>query len=290
MKMPSNFARWTLLAAVMAASSRPVIARAETERPATFEAVAAASGAGGGESNEDLAKKTQNPVADLISVPFQNNFDFGVGPEDRTVWNLNIQPVIPFHLNERWNLVTRTILPVNHIPQLAPRLESASGIGDLNPSFFLSPAGAETFVWGLGPTMTFPTASDRQLGKGNWSMGPAAVGLFIKGPWVVGALANHQWSFAGWGKRSTNAFLLQPFLNYNFKGGWYLTSSPIITGNFSVGSGDHWVLPLGGGGGKIVRLGKVPFNISLAAYGNVVTPTDGPGWQLRFQVAALFPE
>lgn len=290
MNMPADFARWIILAAVMVASGRPVIARAQTERPATFEAVAAASGAGGGESNEDLAKKTQNPVADLISVPFQNNFDFGVGPEERTVWNLNIQPVIPFHLTERWNLVTRTILPVNHVPQLAPRGESVSGIGDLNPSFFLSPADAKTFVWGVGPTMTFPTASDRQLGKGNWSMGPAAVGLFIKGPWVVGALANQQWSFAGWGKRPTNAFLLQPFLNYNFKGGWYLTSSPIITGNFSVGSGDHWVVPLGGGGGKIVRLGAVPFNISLAAYGNVVTPTDGPDWQLRFQVAALFPE
>ena len=241
-------------------------------------------------SNEDLAKDTQNPVADLISVPFQNNFNFGVGPENRMVWNTNFQPVIPVHLSENWNLISRTILHIDHVPPLRSGAESVTGIGDLNPTLFFSPAKAKHFVWGVGPTMTLPTASDRLLGSGKWSAGPAFVGLFMEGSWVVGALANHQWSFAGWGDRPVNQLLIQPFVNYNFPSGWYLTSAPIITGNFSRSSGDHWVLPIGGGGGRVLRVGKLPLNLSLVPYWNVVTPDGGADWQLRFTFSMLFPE
>jgi hypothetical protein len=241
--------------------------------------------------DEDLVKKTQNPVADLISVPFQNNFNFGAGSKDEMVWILNVQPVIPISLSENWNLITRTILPIINQPSLFPGMDSAFGLGDINPTLFLSPAKPSKFVWGVGPTMTLPTASRSLLGSGKWSAGPAAVGLFMDGPWVVGALANQQWSFAGWGDEDVNALLIQPFLNYNLPHSWYLVSAPIITANFSAGSGDHWTVPVGGGGGRLWRLGKIglPLNTQLQAFYNAVNPDFGPDWQLRFQLQFLFP-
>jgi hypothetical protein len=189
----------------------------------------AAPASGDEESATDLAKKTQNPVADLISVPFQNNFNFNTGAENRSVWVLNIQPVIPIKLTDDWNLITRTIVPIITQPPLAPGVPQAAGLGDINPSFFFSPSGSEEFIWGIGPTFTFPTASNRLLGSGKWSAGPAAVALTMQGPWVVGALVNNQWSFAGWGATRVNALLLQPFVNYNFGEGWYLVSAPILS-------------------------------------------------------------
>jgi hypothetical protein len=243
-------------------------------------------------SDEDLVKKTQNPVADLISVPFQNNFNFGAGSKDEMVWILNVQPVIPISLSENWNLITRTIMPIINQPSLFPGMDSAFGLGDINPTVFLSPAKPSKFVWGVGPTMTLPTASLSLLGSGKWSAGPAAVGLFMDGPWVVGALANQQWSFAGWGDEDVNALLIQPFVNYNLPHSWYLASAPIITANFSAGDGDHWTVPVGGGGGKLWRLGKIglPLNTQLQAFYNAVRPDFGPEWQLRFQLQFLFPK
>src|SRR5215471_5625454 len=120
------------------------------------------------ESEEELAKKTQNPVADLISVPFQNNFTFGTPAEDKTVWVLNVQPVIPLHLTEHWNLITRTIVPIVDQPSLAPGVPQIYALGDVNPTFFLSPVGSKKFIWGLGPTFTLPTASNRLVGSGKW--------------------------------------------------------------------------------------------------------------------------
>ena len=147
---------------------------------------------------ERLAKETQNPIANLISVPFQNNFNFGIGPNDATQWVLNVQPVIPITLNKDWNLITRTIMPIINQPSPAPGIESAFGLGDINPTVFLSPKNSGKLIWGVGPTMTFPTASDSLLGNGKWSAGPALVVLMMPGHWVIGALANNQWSLAGW--------------------------------------------------------------------------------------------
>ncbi|MGH7176083.1 MAG: neuromedin U, partial [Tepidisphaeraceae bacterium] len=220
-------------------------------------------------SAEELAKMTQNPVANLISVPFQNNFNFGIGPKDATQWILNIQPVIPVTLNEEWNLITRTIMPIIYQESPADGVDSVFGLGDINPTFFFSPAKAKRFIWGIGPTVTVPTGTDSQLTSGKWSIGPAAVGLFMEGPWVVGALINQQWSFAGWGDKNVSAMLIQPFVNYNLSDGWYLTSSPILTANWEADSDDVWTVPLGAGAGKIVKFGKLPVNISLQAYYNV---------------------
>jgi len=243
----------------------------------------------GSASAEDLAKQTQNPVANLISVPLQNNFNFGLGPNRVTQWVLNIQPVIPVPLDEDWNLITRTILPVIDQPSIAPGVPNAFGLGDLNPTFFVSPAGSKGFIWGIGPTFTLPTATDRLLGQQMWCAGPAVVGLTMRGPWVVGALAHQQWSFAGWGTQPVNGLLIQPFINYNLPGGWYLSSSPILTANWKAAAGQQWTVPVGGGGGKIVHIGRLPLNLSLSAFYNVETPQYGPDWQLRFTVQILFP-
>ena len=240
--------------------------------------------------SEKLAKETQNPVANLISVPFQNNFNFGLGPNEVTQWVLNVQPVIPVSLSEDWNLITRTVLPVIDQPSIAPGVPSAFGLGDMNPTVFLSPAKSEGFVWGVGPALTLPTATDPLLGQQMWCAGPAAVALTLHGPWVVGALAHQQWSFAGWGEHDVSALLIQPFINYNLPHGWYLSSSPILTANWKAEEGDRWTVPLGGGVGKILHLGKLPLNLSLAAFYNVETPAYGPDWQLRFSIQMLFPK
>lgn len=241
-------------------------------------------------NNEALAKEVQNPVANLISVPFQNNFNFGIGPNEVTQWILNVQPVIPISLNEDWNLITRTIVPIINQPSPAPGISSAFGLGDINPTLFLSPSRSGKFIWGIGPTLTLPTATDALLGSGMWSAGPAVVALTRQGPWVIGALANQQWSFAGWGDQSVSAMLIQPFINYNLPGGWYLTSSPIITANWKESADNAWIVPVGGGLGKIFHLGKLPLNGQISAYYNAKTPEYGPDWQLRVQLQFLFPK
>jgi hypothetical protein len=243
----------------------------------------------------ELQKATQNPVADLISVPFQSNFNFGQGGEgptrEQTQYILNIQPVIPFELNEDWNLITRTIVPIINQPSLFSGMESAWGFGDINPSFFLSPAKPGEWIWGVGPTFTFPTATDETLGQQKYSAGPTAVVLKIQGPWVYGALANNQWSYAGWGEQSVNQMLIQPFVNYNMEKGWYYTASPIITANWEADGGNQWTLPVGGGVGRLFKMGKMPVNMQLAVYYNVEKPDYvGADWQLRFQVQFLFPK
>ena len=141
-----------------------------------------------GESETELAKKTQNPVADLISVPFQSNFNFGVGPRDALLYILNVQPVIPIRLTEDWNLITRTIMPIISQGSPAPGIDHVGGLGDINPSLFLSPSKPGKLIWGVGPTFTLPTASNRLLGSGKWSAGPTGVVLVMQGPWVYGAL------------------------------------------------------------------------------------------------------
>jgi len=239
---------------------------------------------------EELAKEAQNPVAKLISVPFQNNLYFNTGPNHVTQYVLNIQPVIPISLNDDWNLITRTIVPIINLPSPAPGAPNAFGLGDINPTFFLSPAGSRKLIWGVGPTFTLPTATDSLLGNSAWSAGPAAVVLTMQDHWVVGALLNQQWSFAGWGDHYVSAFLAQPFLNYNLPHGWYLTSSPIITANWAADSNDQWTVPVGGGLGKIQRFGKLPINFQVQAFYNAVNPTFAPDWQLRFQVQFLFPK
>lgn len=244
------------------------------------------------QSTEDLAKAAQNPVAAMISLPFQSNTNFGYGPYDKTQEILNIQPVVPFSLTPDWNLITRVIAPVIVQPKLFPGDDTTFGLGDLNPTFFFSPSNSGKFVWGLGPVFLLPTATDDQLGTGKWGAGPSFVGLVSTGPWVVGALVNNIWSFAGDQSRpDVNQMTLQPFVNYNMKDGWYLSSSPIITANWEADNDNRWLVPVGGSVGRVFRVGKQAINASLGGYYNVISPDDsGPDWQIRAQVQFLFPK
>lgn len=243
------------------------------------------------EDESDLAKQSQNPVADLISLPFQNNINFNLGRHNRTQNILNIQPVAPFNLTENWNLITRTIAPVIYQPDILDDSGGEFGLGDINTTWFLSPRKPGKLIWGVGPILSLPTATDEVLGTEKWSAGPSAVVLTMPGRWVIGAIASNIWSFAGDGDRDKiNQFLLQYFVNYNFPNGWYLTSSPINTANWEADSDDRWIVPLGGGFGKVFRLGKLPINASTQSFYNVEHPDAGPEWQLRFQLTFLFPK
>jgi len=235
----------------------------------------------------DLAKKTQNPVSDLISVPFQNNFNFGVGPQDKLQYILNIQPVLPQRISEQWNWIHRAIIPI--IDQPAPVDEF--GLGDIQYQGFLSPANPGKLTWGVGPVLQVPSATDDQLGTEKWSAGVGAVALQMTGPWVYGVLANNIWSFAGDDNRlDVNQMLIQPFVNYNLGKGLAVGTSPIITANWEASSGQKWTVPLGAQISQIIPIGKIPVSFLLGAYYNVEKPDNGPDWSLRFQFALLFPK
>ncbi len=236
----------------------------------------------------ELARSAQNPVASMISLPFQNNTNFDVGPLEKTQNIMNIQPVWPFALNENWNVITRTILPVISQPAFTARQDRENGLGDTVFTAFLSPRDSGRWIWGVGPALLLPTSTDDRLGAGEWGAGPSAVILTMRGPWVVGSLFSNVWSFTG--DTEVNLFTWQYFVNYNLDDGLYLTSAPIITANWEADSDNTWTIPFGGGVGKIFRIGKQPINSSISAYYNVEKPDFGAEWQMRLQVQFLFPK
>ena len=206
-------------------------------------------------SVEDLAKLAQNPIGNLISLPFQNNTNFNVGPQRNVQDILNIQPVIPFSVNSEWNVITRTVAPVVFNPTLGPDVGAVNGLGDVQLSAFLSPAASGKWIWGIGPIAQFPTHTSPTMGNDNFGLGPSAVLLHLdKGdPWVFGMLVNNVWSTGTSAKAPAYSNgLAQPFVNYNFKGGLYLVSSPIVTMNWLAATNQQLTLPVGGGVGKIL--------------------------------------
>ncbi len=237
----------------------------------------------------ELARKTQNPISDLISLPFQNNTNFNLGPENKTQNILNIQPVWPFSLNENWNLITRTIIPVVSQPGFMGQSRT-NGLGDTFFTAFASPKDSGKWLWGVGPAILIPTATDDALGSDQWGAGPSVVVLTMPGKWVIGSLFSNVWSFAGSDNQDVNLFTWQYFINYNMANGWYLTSAPIITANWEASSGNEWTIPFGGGVGKIFRIGKQAINTSIQYYYNVETPQFGADYQLRIQLQLLFPK
>ena len=252
---------------------------------------------------EALAKATQNPVASLISVPFQNNTNFAIGPYDRTQNVLNVQPVIPAKISEHWMLISRIIQPIVWQPYSTQYTGGEFGFGDMSPTFFLSPASPGKLIWGVGPALALPTATNQLLGQGKVSAGPSVVALLQPGHWTLGALVNNVWSFAGSGSRpAVDQMVLQYFITYNLKKGWNISSSPIITANWhnqatldaangnDTISGGRWTIPFGGGVGRITRLGPQPVNMQVNFYGNAVHPSGASSWGLRLQIALLYPK
>src|SRR6266516_886526 len=232
----------------------------------------------------ELAKKLQNPVASLIQVPVQNNFDFGAGPTgDGFQYKVNVQPVAPFSLNENWNLISRTIVPIVYQENIFGTT-SQSGLSDTVQSFFFSPKAPTQggWIWGAGPVFLLPTATDDLLGTEKWGAGPTAVLLKQQNGWTYGALANHIWSFAGESSRAdVNATFLQPFVSYTTK---KFTTFTLNTESTYDWKNHQWTVPLNGIVSQLVKVGGRPEQFSLGARYYADKPSGGPDWGLRFAV------
>ena len=235
----------------------------------------------------DLAKQLANPISSLISLPIQSNLDFGIGPGDGTRSYTNIQPVIPFGLNEDWNVISRTILPVIDVEGTLPGDSGdASGLGDITQSFFFSPQESDV-IWGVGPVLLIPSATDSQLGSEKWGAGPTAVALQQHGPWTYGILANHVWDFAGDDSRdSINATFLQPFVSYITP-----TKTTFSLAFESTYDWQHsqWNAPLNLTVSQLAKIGGQPVQFFAGARYYVDKPAGGSEWGLRFGLTFLFP-
>jgi hypothetical protein len=241
-------------------------------------------------SAADLAKQLQNPVADLISIPFQFNWEFEVGPETDTRYVMNLQAVMPFNLNPRWNLIARVIAPYVGQPVLAPGGVPATGWSDLLASFFFSP-NKPGLIWGVGPAISLPATSEPTLGSEKWSAGPTGVALHQAGSWTVGGLANQIWSFAGDESRSdVNQTFLQPFVAHSTKGGGTITLQSETTANWMAPSGEEWTIPIIVILSKVTKLGRHPISIAVGAGYFVEKPAGGPDWKARTVLTLLLPK
>jgi hypothetical protein len=240
---------------------------------------------------EALAKKLANPIAALISVPFQANYDSNIGPvEDGSKYYVNVQPVVPITLNEDWNLISRTILPLVHQEHVAPGSGIQDGTGDTTQSLFFSPAKPTEsgLVWGAGPVFLVPTASDDLLGGEKWGLGPTGVVLKQHGPWTYGALANHIWSVAGDDDRADiSSTFLQPFVAYTTKEAWTYTLNTESTYDWE---DEEWAVPINAVVSKVTRIGDQLVSVGGGLRWWADSAPDGPeGLGVRFIVTLLYP-
>jgi hypothetical protein len=238
----------------------------------------------------ELAKKLQNPVASLISVPLQANWDFGIGVNDATRFTLNVQPVIPLSLNEDVNLIIRTIVPIIDAESPAPGIDDASGLGDSVQSFFFSPKQPTAGGWilGAGPVLLWPTATDSLLGSEKWGAGPTALALKQANGWTFGVLANHLWSYAGDEDRGeVNATFLQPFVSFTTK---TQTTFAFNTESTYDWTNEQWNVPLNFTVSQLFKVGGAPLQISVGGRYYVETPEGGPDWGVRAVLTLLFPK
>jgi hypothetical protein len=240
----------------------------------------------------ELAKKLANPVASLISVPLQYNYDeYGGANDGAAVSKLVIQPVIPFSLNEDWNLITRTLIPLVDQKDFPLDELNESGLGDITPSFFFSPKAptAGGWIWGAGPVLLLPTATEDVLGTEKWGIGPTGVALKQMGPWTVGILAGHLWSVAGDDDRAdVSTTTLQPFFSYTTK---THTTIGAYTESAYDWEGEQWGVPLIVQAGQLFKIGPQILQLAVAGKYWAESPDDGPeGWGLRVQLTLLYPK
>jgi len=256
-------------------------------------------------AQDDLAKQSQNPIGNMISLPMQNNTYFGVGPSEEWANSFQLQPVYPVNFG-KVNLINRAIIPVNYLAgqeiELPERVQvatgfvkfatdSVGGLGNITWQGFLSPAKPGKVIWGAGPVLQIPTNTDDRLGTDKWSAGIGGVALTMPGKWVLGALAYNLWDFAGPSdEEDVNSLLFQYFVNYNLENGWYLTSTPVITADWEADSDERWTVPFGLGIGRLVKFGKQPVDFKVQPFWYAKKPDNGPEWSLQLQVKLLFPK
>lgn len=243
------------------------------------------------DQSAELAKKLANPVASLISVPLQFNYDENYGlSDDGEKFYINVQPVIPFALNEDWNLISRTILPLVHLSDIPPGNDE-TGLGDITQSLFFSPSQptGRGIIWGVGPVFLLPTATDELLGSEKWGAGPTAVVLKQTGPWTVGFLGNHVWSFAGEDDRAEiNASYMQPFLAYVTK---THTTFNLNTESVYDWEADQWSVPINFQVSQLLKIGGQPISIGAGVRYWAESPDAGPeDWGARLSLTFLFPK
>ena len=248
---------------------------------------------------DDLRAKVQNPVSSMYSLPLKLTVDYGA--PNGSAYFFNVNPVIPVTVGD-WNLISRALIPAwvsvdgfiegtPDIPQGRPANDRENGLGDINYSLFFSPNKTKPFIWGVGPSITLPTASKDQLGSGKWSAGATGV-VLVQPDWgTYGMLVRQLWSFAGDGDRaSVNQMLIEPFVNYNLDNGWYLITDLISTVNWNARDNNKWTIPLGGGVGKLFKIGNLPINSRIEAYYNIEKPDGAPDWQTVLTFQMLFPK
>lgn len=291
-------------------AARPALAQETPAPAASTEATPAPETEGGFDMSKltpeqrealrlAIIKLSQNPIGNITVLPFQNNFNYGIGPYTRYGYNLNVQPVIPIMLSPTLNLVARTIFPIVDLPSFAPPPVCAStagcgstfGIGDIQEQLFFGPKTKPAdLIWALGPIFSVPTGSPQNvLGTGKWGAGVDGAALVMPGKWVMGTLVTQTWSVAGNPNNPNYSnFLIQPFINYNIKDGWAVGTAPSLTANWDA-PGDAWAVPLGGSVSKTFKAADQLMSLSVSYYTYITRPIASPQTQLRVQWSLLWP-
>lgn len=258
------------------------------------------------EPKAGIAEEAMNPLSTVISVPFENNTLFNVGPDKSTINILNVKPIFPVSLGN-WNLINRITLPIAYSEGQDEIVDgeftsgmgnpgsfglgSVYGIADTTYQGFMTPAKSGKVAWGLGGSLVIPTHTEERFGSNKWSAGPAVVVFSAQGNWIWGAIAQNIWSFAGDSDAGdVNVFSSQFTVNYKLKNRWYITSAPLITANWEVEKENRWTVPVGGGIGRILKLNGKAIAIDVGAYYNVETPRFANNWYSQILVNFLFPK